>query len=177
MYLRPEGSVARWIGWTFFGLDKEGWEGVHTFFSIVFLGISLFHLILNGKALLRYVSAKWKGRLKHGKELVASLTLMFCLMLLAVLQLPPIKTVMAFRDTIKNGSYSVKIHPPEPGYETWPIQLVIRSVNLPVDLVVRRLRGRGLVIEHEDETLKEISESNDRSPQEIYLEITQMSIE
>jgi Domain of unknown function (DUF4405) len=26
MYLRPEGSVARWTGWSLLGLDKRGWE-------------------------------------------------------------------------------------------------------------------------------------------------------
>ena len=29
LFVRPEGSLARWVGWSVLGLDKAQWEAVH----------------------------------------------------------------------------------------------------------------------------------------------------
>lgn len=45
LYLRPEGSLARWTNWKMLGLDKKGWEGAHTFFCLVFVMTAALHLL------------------------------------------------------------------------------------------------------------------------------------
>jgi hypothetical protein len=41
LYLRPEDSLARWVGWKFAGWDKKQWEAAHTGVVILFLISSL----------------------------------------------------------------------------------------------------------------------------------------
>ena len=176
MYLRPEGSVARWVDWSLLGLSKNGWEGVHTLFSIAVVIVSVIHLLLNGKALLRYLSGKWNTNRKHRKELFASIGLVCAVLILAVFQIPPIGEIMDLRDNIKHGDYSLSIIPPEPDFEKKPFSYVVKSINMPVDLVLKRLRDSGLRILNDQETLQDIAKKNGSNPQAIYLQITQLSI-
>jgi len=45
LYVKPEGSVARWIGWRMLFLSKSSWESLHTVFSFLFTGFALFHIL------------------------------------------------------------------------------------------------------------------------------------
>lgn len=177
MYLRPEGSVARWIDWSLLGLSKNGWEGVHTFFSFMVVVFSVIHLFLNGKALLTYILGRWKEGIRRKKELCASAGLVFAVLILAVFRIPPVGEIMDIRDNIKHGHYTVKIIPPEPDFEQKPLSHVIRSVNMPVEIVLERLRGQGLIISDDQESLQKIAKKNKSTPQALYLEIIQLSVE
>ena len=37
LYVAPPGRVAHWSVWTLGGLDKEGWQAVHTVFAFLFV--------------------------------------------------------------------------------------------------------------------------------------------
>lgn len=176
MYLRPEGSVALWIDWSLLGLSKNGWEGVHTFFSIMVGIFSVIHLLLNGKALLRYLSGKWKVGLKRRRELFASIGIVCAFLILSVFRIPPVGEIMDFRDNIKHGDYSVIIIPPEPDFEKKPLSYVLRSVNMPADFVLDRLRDLGLIISNDQESLQDIAKKNKSNPQAVYMQITQLSV-
>jgi hypothetical protein len=55
LFIAPSGRVARDINWRILGLDKEGWEAVHTvigYISVIFAGL---HLILNRRFLINYL--------------------------------------------------------------------------------------------------------------------------
>ncbi|MCR4410785.1 MAG: DUF4405 domain-containing protein, partial [Candidatus Saccharicenans sp.] len=54
LYIRPEGSLARWVGWRAIGLDKSSWETVHIVFCTLFLLAGIIHLVLNFKAIIIY---------------------------------------------------------------------------------------------------------------------------
>ena len=169
--------MARWIDWSLFGLSKNGWEGVHTFFSITVVIFSIIHLSMNGKALLRYVSGKWRSSLSHRMELFSALGLVSAVLILAVFRIPPAGQIMRLRDGIKHGDYTVSITPPEPDFEKKPFSHVVRSINMPVELVLERLRGLGLNISDDQESLQDIAKKNKSTPQAVYLQIIQLSVE
>ena len=54
---------------------------------------------------------------------------------------------------------------------------MVRSVNMPVDLVLDRLRGMGINISDDQESLQEIAKKNKSTPQAVYLQIIQLSVE
>jgi hypothetical protein len=178
MYLRPEGSVARWVDWSLFGLSKNGWEGVHSLLSITAVVLSLIHLLLNGKTLLRYIAGSWrKNGAGRKKELFAAAGLVSAILILAVLRIPPAGEIMDLRDRIKHGDYSISILPPELDFESKPFSYVVRSINMPVDLVLERLRATGMTIVDEGESLQDIAKRNECAPQQVYLRIIQLSVE
>lgn len=169
--------MARWIDWSLLGLSKNEWEGVHTFFSITIVIFSVIHLFLNGKMLLSYVSGKWKVGLNHKMELFAAVGLMLAVLILPVFQISPAREFMDLRNNIKHGDYSVSTVPPEPDFEKKPFSYVVRSVNMPVDLVLARLRSLGLTISDDQESLQDIARKNNSTPQAVYLQIIHLSVE
>ena len=64
LFLRPEGSLANWHGWSVLGMDKKQWEGVHAVLVLVFFIAALVHLIYNWKVLAANVRRK-KTRLER----------------------------------------------------------------------------------------------------------------
>ena len=117
LYLRPEGSIARWTGWSILGIDKKGWEGIHTLFCILFLISVTIHLTLNRKALLRYISGGISGNRGFRIEIAVAAGLVVAVFALTVLRIPPASKILEWRQAIKNGSLLVKIRPPEPDFE------------------------------------------------------------
>ena len=44
LFIAPEGSLSRWIGWDVMNLTKKQWEQQHTIFSYLFILFSIFHV-------------------------------------------------------------------------------------------------------------------------------------
>jgi hypothetical protein len=61
LYIAPEGSLSRWIGWDVFGLTKKQWEYQHAMFSLLFVLFSIFHIFrINWGLLLSYFALEKK---------------------------------------------------------------------------------------------------------------------
>ena len=58
LFLRPEGSLATWTGWTALGLNKKQWEGVHAVFVLTLVVSAAIHLLYNWRPLLAYCRLK-----------------------------------------------------------------------------------------------------------------------
>jgi hypothetical protein len=171
LYLRPEGSVARWTGWALLGLDKKSWEGVHAIFCITFVMVAVVHLGLNWKTLIRYLREKAESGLRLRWEWVAALALMGSIMVLSVLRVSPFYKVMELRSKIKDGKGVVQIEAPEPGFENRSLAAASAYLDLDVNKVMERLRGRGLAVPSPSLPLEEIARLNRLSPQELYEKI------
>jgi len=174
LYLRPEGSVARWVGWRLMGLDKSGWEGFHTLFCIAFTVTAVIHLFLNIKALLRYIRRKAVKRLRLSRELSAALILVSAMVLTAVLRIPPLSKVMEWRATIKNGSRLVQTALPEADFEKKPLTEVAAFMGISIDTLVGTLFKQGLDIPSPGLSLQDIARHNGLSPQNLYGRILQV---
>ena len=168
LYLRPEGSIARWTSWKMLGLDKKGWEGVHTFFCIVFIMTAVLHLVLNFKAFLRYLASGMTGNQRNRRELIAAVGLVGIVMVIAILRVPPASVLMDWRSDIKDGSVAVRIQPPEPDFEKRSLEQISAYLGVSVDQVAIGLRKEGIKILKADDSLEEIARQNRTSPQKLY---------
>jgi len=63
LFIKPEGSVARWIDWDFLFLSKSVWESVHTLFSFLFMLFAFIHIfrfhLLNIRNYLKIKNGYW----------------------------------------------------------------------------------------------------------------------
>lgn len=177
LYLRPEGSIARWIGWRVLGLDKSGWEGFHTLFCIAFTVTAVIHLLWNGKALVRYIRSKSARRIRLRRELPAALIVVSVLIMLAVLRMPPLSQIMKWRTTLKQGSGLLRIPSPETDFEKKTLSSAAASLEIPAAPLVEALRKQGLDIPSPETSLKTIARRNRISPQELYGRILNISRE
>jgi hypothetical protein len=168
LYLRPEGSIARWTSWRLLGLDKKGWEGIHTFFCLAFVTAVVLHLVLNFKPVLRYLSPETTGNRRIRWELVAAFGLVTTVLVIAVLRVPPASMVMDWRSAIKNGSVVVRIQPPEPDFEKRSLKEISDYLGISLDQITRFLKRHGIKIPRPAESLEKIARQNRMSPQNLY---------
>ena len=91
--------------------------------------------------------------------------------------------IACFSDFAGRGIYGTQryytngIVPPEPDFEKKPFAYVVRSVHMPVDLVLARLRSLGLNISDDQESLQDIAKKNNSTPQAVYMQIIHLSVE
>jgi len=168
LYLRPEGSIARWTGWNILGINKKSWEGIHTIFCILFLVVTSIHLVLNWKALLHYLSGKTARSRNFRRELAAAAGLIVVVFTFAVLQLPPASKFMEWRSIIKDGTMVVKVQPPVPDFEKRSLMEISEFLGVSVDYVLRILNVKGIKSAAPDDSLEEIADQNNLSPQNLF---------
>ncbi len=169
LYLRPEGSLARWVGWKAIGLDKSGWETVHNTFCLVFIIVGFIHLILNLKAIVIYLTAGIDRTRKNVAELVVAALLIFILLVSAVWRIPPVSWLMEGRSHFKNNPAGLLVKPPATDFEKLPLRRALEQMGKTPERILRELEARGLRGVSLESSLEEIARRNNMSPQELYL--------
>ena len=168
LYLRPEGSVASWTSWSMLGLNKKGWEEVHTLFCITFLLTATVHLAFNWKPLLHYLFGEIDRNRGIRRELVAAAGLVIMVSALAILHIPPASKVMEWRSAIKNGTAVIQIQAPEPNFEKRSLKEISVFLGVSTDQISRILKAEGIAMPSPDDSLEKIARQNRMSPQNLY---------
>lgn len=102
LYIRPEGDLAEEINWTFLGLTKKSWEGIHTIFIFFFIIVIPFHLFFNWNALMYYLGKRKSEGFILRYELVVSLAIVLFILFAAISQWMPFWKLMEWRNEIKH---------------------------------------------------------------------------
>jgi len=174
MYVRPEGSLARWISWEFLGLDKSGWEAVHIVFCGLFVVASVIHLALNFKAIVIYLRIGLGDGRKNWLELAAAGVLVVALVLVAIWRVPPASWMMEGRANFKNHPRGLQIEMPSADFEKQSLQSVAECLGLRPESVLKKLEDSGLKGLKLESSLEEVARQNGLTPQELYLRILAM---
>lgn len=166
LYLRPEGSLARWVGWRFLGMDKKTWEAVHTLGVAGCSVIGLLHLLFNFRTLAGYLRRR-SGR-GMWLECATAVGLSALLILAAVGQWPPFSALQKWRADIRDGRYSVSLPPPQNDAEELSLpQLAPLLKRSPMELTLR-LQRAGMVLPAADASLRTIAARNRRTPEQVF---------
>lgn len=168
LYLRPEGSLASWVRWDVLGVDKKGWEGVHTLFVIPLLVFAVGHLALNAGALFRYAGAKASEGLRAKAECGLALGISALLFAAAVNHWPPFGKVIELRSAIKAGRYSVATPPPVADAENLTLSEWGGLIGISEETALSRLRAAGIAAAGGRTTLAEIADQHGTSPEKLY---------
>jgi hypothetical protein len=171
LYLRPEGSIARWTRWTFLGLDKGGWETLHISCATIFIIIFLFHIFYNYKSIFNYLNLKISSGKTHIREIVSAFVLTFVVLVSALAIWEPVVSIMDLRKTIKNGDDLVNIPPPVSNAEEFSLLEIARMVDAPLDNVTNTLRLRNYNYSTPDQSLRDIAENNNIAIEKLYIAI------
>ena len=102
LYIVPPTRVALDLQWLLFGLQKEDYIRLHTIFSFAFLLLALVHIYYNRRILwqalrLQSTAGKWKT------ESLAALLISLLLVVLVLLDLPPVPQIMDFGQQYKDS--------------------------------------------------------------------------
>ncbi len=168
MYLRPEGSIARWSGWKLLGLSKKAWEGVHVTLALTFVLLALVHIVLNWKALTSYLRRRLAGILHPGKEAFPAALFVLLVLALAIVQWQPFSSLMSRRAAIKDGEHILETPPPVLDADKLQLSEIALLIGLDVGEIIRLLSGHGFEVRGPEDTLEKIAARADATPEEIY---------
>ena len=168
LYVVPEGRVAYWADWHFWGLTKTEWADQHVTVGFLFLIAGLLHIYYNWAAVTSYL----KNRLKEVRVFTPSFNA--ALLVTAVVavgtyfQVPPMSTVLAGGAWFKEAGAEKYGEPPYGHAELSSLKLFAKKEGIDLDQALALLKQAGLRTEGAGQTLVSIAQKNDLTPQQVY---------
>ncbi len=171
LFLRPEGSLAAWTGWSALGLDKNSWERLHTAAVFFFLISTLIHLAMNWRALLAYCRRRREQASVRGRfrELAAALILSVLLLAGTLGKWIPLSWIVGLRAWFKGGAAVVEVAPPVVDAEKMTLAELCPLLGMDEGRLRTAARAAGIRIKGLGQTLAEVAERNGLSPERVFL--------
>jgi hypothetical protein len=169
LYFAPQGRIAYWVDWRFWGISREDWSNMHVVSSILFAIAGILHLIYNWKSMVNYVSRKMAGAPKVKKELLLAVVLSIFVTLGPVYKVPPLNWIVDAGATLKELWVTSKEYEPPFGHaEAVSLKSFIQKVNIDFDRAMGELKERGIKVSSGEESLDRIAKANKTSPMALY---------
>ncbi len=170
LYIAPAGRIAHWSDWTLWGLTKEGWQSMHTNFSLFFLILGIFHLFsINWKTFLGHIRSRITRQLNRKREMLLSTLLSLFIFVGVIYNIPPFKTIMDWGEQFTESWEDEESDPPLPHAELYTLtQFAQEILETSPDSAMSRLQGAGLTVDSQGQTVRDIATANGLSPSEVY---------
>lgn len=168
LFLSPAGRVANWSNWRLFGLLKSQWQAVHTIFTFIFVVAIIFHLFFNWRPLIAYLKMKIGAAVLPRKEILGASILAVLIFVLTLYGVAPFSSVMTFGESLKDSWSSSSTEPPIPHAEEQSIVKFAETIKIPSAQLISQLSEKGIKVENESSSIKEISAQNNIAPSDIY---------
>lgn len=111
LYIAPEGSLSRWIGWDILNLTKKQWEHQHTIFSYLFILFSVLHIFkINWGLLISYFLFD-KKRFIFFKEIIIAFVIVMFVFVGTLFNWKPFSSVINWGNSISDN-YGVGVEYP-----------------------------------------------------------------
>lgn len=164
-YFQPQGRVAYWTDWTFWGLSKTTWGDIHIISSIMFLVGGAFHIYFNWNAIVNYLSAKAAGALKYGRELTISLLIGLWVVVSGIWALPPLDYISQFSEFLKDSWVtSPEYEPPFGHAELVSLKVLCKRMGIDPARAQEALKAKGIAFGSAGESVLAIARKNHVSP-------------
>lgn len=170
LYIVPEGRVAYWVNWSLLGFSKAQWGTMHITGGLLFLLASLWHVVLNWKAISNYMRQK----AANSSPLPIAVAALICLIVYGgtVYDVPPMKQIVAWNLQIKNWQAKVNGKPPYGHAELSTLKKLCDLMKLDLNKVMTHLQNSKLVGDiTPSTTIMDIANANHMTPHTIYLKI------
>ena len=168
LYVVPEGRIANWADWHFWGLDKHDWSAQHTTVGFLFIFAALLHIYYNWKPILSYMKDKAK-KLKvftAASSIGLGLTVIFVVG--TYLDVPPMSTIVEFSEQIKEGAAKKYGDPPYGQAQSSSLKGFTSRMGLDLNRSMELLRQAGIEVTDDKEMVQDIAKRSGNTPQQIY---------
>ena len=173
LYIAPQGRIAYWVDWRFWGITREDWSNMHVISSILFAIAGVFHIIYNWTPIVNYVSKKVPAGLRLGKELILATALSLFVVFGPIYGIPPLNTVIDFGGFLKDQWVVSKDYEPPFGHaEQVSLKTLAKRMNIDFEKAMAELKEKGMKIEGGEDSLEKIAKANNTSPMKVYALIT-----
>lgn len=168
LYAAPQGRIAHWVTWKFWGLEKSEWEPIHIVSCFFFMVVGIYHLLNNWSLLKNYLTGKIAGALKMRRELAFSALLILVILIGPMFRVAPFTYLLDFGDALKKSWIISKEYEPPFGHaEEVSLRVFAKKVNLDLGKAMDELKAKGIQADTGDSLLK-IATTNGISPMELY---------
>lgn len=169
LYFPPQGKIANWTHWTFWGLDKETWGALHINSSLIFFIIALLHLYYNWRVLWHYVKKRAELAFNLKLELVIATAVAIFIVLATLYNLQPFATIIKWNDDIKNyWASKAEAEPPIPHAEDLTVTQFCEQLNIPLEKFQQQMNQQGWKFDPATDKIIDIAQRNGISPAKIY---------
>jgi len=169
LYFPPQGKIARWTHWTFWGLDKEMWGALHINSSLIFFIIAVLHLYYNWKVLWHYLKKKAELAFNLKIELLVATVFSAFIILATLYSIEPFRTIIKWNDDIKNyWAEQAQAQPPIPHAEDLTVAEFCEQLDISLEIFQQRFNQQGWKFGSPEDKIKDIAERNGISPAKIY---------
>ena len=164
LYVVPHGRVANWTNWELMGLSKDQWTSVHILSALLFLLVSILHLIFNWKPFKHYFYHKLQG-VHRLRELSLALLISGFFFYSGVSSVKPLAYVLDWEESLKESWVDQQTNDQSRGQPQMQSLAVISTrLNLEPGKVQGALRTAGFSIPSLDSSLENIASENQISP-------------
>jgi hypothetical protein len=178
LFLRPEGSLARWTGWMVLGLDKRRWEAVHIVLVLILLMASVAHAWHNWRSLVasalsqssRRQAAGWRVRV--APEFVVAVGIVLVALSTAIVPWQPATSLLGIRSLIKDGRLAARVLPPAADADRLTFREVCRLLSVDERRGMANARAHGIEIQEPSQTIATIAERHRVTPEAVYLALS-----
>ncbi len=176
LYVVPQGRVAYWADWRFWGLTKTDWGNIHINLGLLFLIALFVHLYYNWKPLINYLKDKAKKIKVFTPEFNAALVITVVFILGTYLLVPPFSWVMSLNEHFKDSGAEKYGEPPYGHAELSSLKTFAKKLKLDLTKSMELLDQAGYPVEDSMITLQTIGKRYNIPPQQIYEAIKPASI-
>lgn len=176
LFFVPQGRVAYWADWRIFGITKEEWTAIHINITILFLILSGFHIYYNWNAILLYLKNAAKKAVVFNREFSFAFLLTLAVVFGTYFQIPPLKTIIDFNDSVKTRHEEKYGSPPYGHAELSTLSSFTKRMGLDLEKSIKILKDKGLAGVEEGARLQEMAKQNKIAPDRIFEYIKDASV-
>ncbi len=172
-YFAPRCRDANWAGWNVGGLGKDEWVALHMASAVIFLVVSVVHIVLNWHVLLSYLQLHRTNGLRYVRECISAVGIAAAVLVLAAMLLPPVSLLEAFAEQRKE-QFAEVLRPSAPWRhaEETPLAEFADRLDVPLKAVLAALNTGGSPASAED-TLRTVAHRRGTTPRQLYQQLRQ----
>jgi hypothetical protein len=171
LYVVPEGRVAYWADWRFWGLTKAEWGDQHVTVGFLFLAAGLLHIYYNWAAIKSYLKNKVREIKVFTMPFNAGLAVTALVAVMTYFHVPPVTLILDLGAHFKEAGAEKYGEPPYGHAELSSLKMFTKKEGIDLDEAIALLQQKGLKVQGPEQTLLAISQENGMTPQQVYMVI------
>jgi uncharacterized membrane protein YgcG len=168
LFVSPPGRVANWTNWTIVGLRKHEWIGLHIWFSLLFLVVTLVHVFFNWRPMLSYFKDRMTRRMGFRPEWLAALLVCGAVYAGTRAAVPPFSSLLALNERVKESWDKPRERAPIPHAELLTLAELVEKAGIDMVLATNRLHASGIKGYAPEIVVQQLADNNQRSARQIY---------
>ena len=168
LYVVPEGRVAYWADWRFWGMTKSEWGDQHVTIGFLFLLAGFLHLFYNWAAVKSYLKNKAKEIKVFTMPFNFGLLITMVVAGMTYFHVPPVSLVLQLGSHFKVVGAEKYGEPPYGHAERSSLKMFSQKEGIDLEKALALLKQGGLKDSQGEATLLAIAKSNNLTPQQVF---------